>query len=101
MSTASLRFDTLHYSKKLREAGVSEQQAEVQAEALFELMEDNLATKGDILEIQKDIKALDKEIKATEERLSNKINELSYKLTIRLGGMIVAGIVVLGVLFKL
>lgn len=93
MSNIVLSFDTLQYSKKLREAGFTEQQAEVQAEALRELIDDKLATKMDILELKKDIKA-------SEDRLNNKINELSYKLTIRLGGMIVAGIVVLGVLFK-
>jgi hypothetical protein len=34
--------------------------------------------------------------KGIEERLSNKINEMSYKITIKLGGMMVAGVVTLG-----
>lgn len=93
MSNTALSFDTLQYAKKLREAGFSEQQAEIQAEALREIIDDNVATKGDILALQRDIKAVEHALKATEERLT-------YKLTIRLGSMIVAGIVVLGVLFK-
>ena len=39
-------FDTLMYAKKLREAGVPEKQAEIQAEALLEIMENNVATKS-------------------------------------------------------
>lgn len=82
MSTA-LAFDTLQYAKRLKQAGFTEEQAEVQAEALRELIDDRLATKEDI--------------KGLEERMSNMINEMSYKITIRLGGMIIAGVVVLGV----
>jgi cell shape-determining protein MreC len=86
MSNTTLSFDTLQYAKKLIEAGVSEQQAEIQAEALRELIDDKLATKQDIQMLRQDMMQL-------EERMT-------YKLTIRLGSMIVAGIVVLGVLFK-
>jgi hypothetical protein len=38
---APLAFDTLAYAKKLKQAGVPEPQAEVQAEALAELVEDS------------------------------------------------------------
>lgn len=51
MSHMTLVFDTLQYAKKLREAGVSEQQAEVQAEALAEIIEDNVASKIDLKEL--------------------------------------------------
>ena len=61
-------FDTLAYAKKLKAVGVSSEQADVQAEALFELVDEKLSTKRDLKEL--------------EERLT-------YKLTIRLGGMIV------------
>jgi len=73
-------FDTLQYAKKLKEAGFTEQQAEVQAEAIKELIDDKLATKHDL--------------KQTEERLTNRINEMSYKLTIRMGGMLVTAVVI-------
>ena len=48
-------FDTLAYAKKLREAGVPEKQAEVQAEALAEIADEKLATKDDIEKLKKDI----------------------------------------------
>jgi hypothetical protein len=41
-------FDTLSYAKKLKEAGFSEKQAEVQAEALAEAVSGRLVTKEDL-----------------------------------------------------
>ncbi len=38
-------FDTLRYAKRLKEVGFTEQQAEVQAETIKELIDNNLATK--------------------------------------------------------
>jgi len=80
-------FDTLMYSKKLREAGFTEQQAEIQAEAIKELIDNNLATKSDL--------------KKLEERLTVCINELNYKLTIRMGGLLVMTVVILAAIIKL
>ncbi len=79
----TLAFDTLAYSKKLKAAGVPERQAEVQAEAFAEIIEDRLATKQDILMLQRDMK------------------ELEMRLTIRLGGMMAASIAIVAVLVKL
>lgn len=92
--SATLVFDTLAYTKKLREAGVPERQAEVQAEALAEVIDSSLATKQDIKDIRNDISNLEKKVDNLEERLTN-------KLTIRLGGIVVAGIGVLSVLMHL
>ena len=134
MSNTALAFDTLQYAKKLREAGVPEQQAEVQAEALREIIDDKLATKADIRQLELEIKRSEESTKAEikrleentkaefkrleentkvelkhieekifelEDRLNNRINEMSYKLTIRLGGLIVVGVFVLASLIKL
>lgn len=79
----SARFDTLAYAKKLREAGFTEGQAEAQAEALRAVVDENLATKADIAELKRDLK------------------ELESRITIRLGGLIVAGIGVLAVLMQI
>lgn len=84
MSTA-LAFDTLQYAKRLKQAGFTEEQAEVQAEALSELIDERLATKLDINELKRDIKDLEKSME-----------QMGYKITIKLGGMIVAGVVALG-----
>lgn len=45
---SSLAIDTLRYSKRLRAAGFTEEQAEVQAEALVEAIRDSLVTKADL-----------------------------------------------------
>jgi len=98
MSNTALAFDTLQYSKKLREAGVPERQAEVQAEAIRELIDERLATKLDLKRLEENTK---REILEVEERLNNKINELGYKITIRLGSLMVVGVFVLAALIKL
>jgi hypothetical protein len=45
-------FDTLGYFEKLKSAGVPEVQAKAQAEALREIIEDRLATKQDLRELE-------------------------------------------------
>jgi len=87
-------FDTLQYTKKLQQAGFTEKQAEIQAETFkkqAELInkwaEDNLATKHDL--------------KETEERLANRINEMSYKITVKLGSIIAGTVVILGILMPI
>ncbi len=51
----AIAFDTLAYAKKLKIAGFSEQQAEVQAEALVALVEERLATKKDVADLKRDL----------------------------------------------
>ena len=94
MTHATLTFDTLQYAKKLKKAGFTEQQAEVQAEVMREQndainkwVDNSLATKRDIELIRHDL-----------EVMSYKI---TYKLTIRLGSMIAGAVVILGVLMPL
>ncbi len=77
MSTIS--FDTLAYAKKLIAAGVPATQAEVQAEALKEIIDDNLATKRDLKEMEL---------------------RLKYDLTVRFGIMAVAIITITVSLIK-
>ncbi len=76
-------FDTLAYVKKLRAAGVPEDQAEVQAEALAEVVDEKLATKDDIRELKRDLK------------------ELELRLVIKLGAMFAVAITIVAALVKL
>lgn len=48
----AITFDTLKYAKRLKEAGFTESQAEGLAAAQAELIEDNLATKRDLKELE-------------------------------------------------
>jgi len=84
----AITFDTLRYAKKLREAGVSEKAAEVQAEALKEVIEDNLATKSDIWEVKRDIEIVRSDLKKD-------IEILKRDLTLRIGAMFAASISIL------
>jgi hypothetical protein len=80
-------FDTLAYAKKLKAAGFTEDQAEIQAQALAEIIEERLATKQDLKEL--------------ELRLKQDLKELELRLTLRLGAMLVAGIAIVATLVKL
>ena len=46
----ALAIDTLRYMKRLKAAGFTEEQAEVQAEALAEAIRDTLVTKADLVD---------------------------------------------------
>jgi hypothetical protein len=87
----ALKFDTFTYFEELKAAGCPEQQTKVHVHTLNKIIEGELATKTDVLLLQKDILALQKDILELEERLTN-------KLTIRLGGMLVSFIAILGFL---
>ena len=80
-------FDTLAYAKKLREAGVPERQAEVQAEALAEIADEKLATKADLEKLG--------------YQLKRDIKDLEYRLLIKLGVMLAASITIVSVVVKL
>ncbi|MBF0179809.1 MAG: DUF1640 domain-containing protein [Magnetococcales bacterium] len=92
---SGLAFDTLKYTKRLREVGVPEPQAEVQAELLAEALADRLASKEDLTrvekqldakiestkaELQRDIKELDAKIESTKAELQRDIKELDAKI---------------------
>ncbi|TAN44818.1 MAG: DUF1640 domain-containing protein [Nitrospirae bacterium] len=57
MGHSAIVFDTHAYVKKLMAAGVSIEQAEVQAQALAEIVEDKLATKTDLEKLRAEITA--------------------------------------------
>lgn len=65
----STAFDALAYFEKLKSAGVPEEQPRIQANALREVIDERLVTR---------------------EYLDLRLKELEYKLTIWLGGIVVA-----------
>jgi len=78
MTTAT--FDTLGYFEKLKAAGFTESQAKAQAEALRDVIEDKLATKRDLQELEL---------------------RLTYQLTVRFGTMLAAAVAILAALIVL
>ncbi len=84
---ATLAFDTHAFVKELTQAGMPEAQAEVLARSQATLIDEKLATKQDLKEL--------------EARLRHDMKELELRLTIRLGSMMVVAIGVVAALVKL
>ncbi|RWP29510.1 hypothetical protein [Mesorhizobium sp.] len=76
-------FDTLSYSKALRDAGVTAKQAEAHAMAARDFLMPEIATKADIAE------------------LKHSIERQSLLITVRLGGLLIVGVGALATLIKL
>jgi hypothetical protein len=72
----AVAFDTLAYARRLKHAGFSEEQAEVQAEALAAVVSETIATKQDL-------------------------RELEYRLTLRLGAMLTVAVGSVAALVKM
>ena len=80
--------DTYSYVKKLKEAGMPEEQASVQAEAFYALAESKLVTKHDLLGTRQEIKHEMQEVRAEmrgikvdlEARIDQQIDRLDTKL---------------------
>jgi len=93
----AITFDTFQCAKELKKAGFTETQVEAQVgiiktqvefvkeqtDAINDLIDNNLATKQDINEVKAEIA------------------QMGYKVTMRLGGMIVVAVTVLGFLIQL
>jgi hypothetical protein len=120
-------FDTYSYVKRLVGAGMSEAQAEIQVEAVVSFLDERVTTKHDLQLLQRDMVEMDanlrrdikeieanlkrdiKEIEANLKRdikemelvLRGEIEQLQLKLTIRLGAILTAGLVILATLVKL
>lgn len=101
-------FDTLAYAKQLKAVGFTEEQAEVQAEALAHLIDGKLASKQDLknseVALRRDIKELEtqlkQDIKELETQLTRDIKELEMRLTIKLGTLLVVALGIFTTLIK-
>lgn len=87
-------FDTLGYSKKLRDAGVPQDQADAHAEAAREFIMVELVTKSDLL-------AATQALQAQIQTFDGKLETLALRLTVRVGIMLAAGLSLLGAVLKL
>lgn len=83
----SIVFDTHLYVKKLKAAGFTEEQAKVQADALAEIVEDKLATKADLKEL--------------EINLRKELTEIKADIIKWVAGMLVAQALIIAALVKL
>ncbi|MBI5185860.1 MAG: DUF1640 domain-containing protein [Nitrospinae bacterium] len=83
MSTVT--FDTLAYARKLKSAGFTQEQAEIQAEAqkdmLAEILDSSLATKGDINGLKNDITSVKNDITSVKGDLASVKGDLEKRIT--------------------
>lgn len=70
-------FDTLIYAKKLKSAGFTEEQAEIQAEALASIVDEKLAAKRDLKELETNLR---RDMKEIEANLKHDMKELEVSL---------------------
>lgn len=109
-------FDTHAFVKKLTEAGFTERQAEVQADTLAAIIDDKMATKRDLKELEVALKELEvalkrdieefkgsikRDLKELEDRTTFRMAELEYRLIIKLGAMMAGSIAAVAALVKL
>jgi multidrug resistance efflux pump len=102
-------FDTLGYAKRLRDGGVPNPQAEAHAEAAREFIMTELVTrqglqaelKAGIEPLRAAVDALQVKIDTVEARLEAKIDTQTLRLTVRLGGIVAAGIGILALIERL
>ena len=104
----AITFDIFQCANELKKAGFTEVQVDAQVklakaqvefikeqtDAINETIDNNLATK-------QDIKELDLKIETSKNELKTEIAQMGYKVTMRLGGMIVVAVTVLGFLIQL
>ncbi len=106
---ATLTFDTHAFVKELTQAGMPEEQAEVLARSQATLIDEKLATKQDLKELElrlkRDMKELEMRLKRDIQELKRDMQEmelrLKHDLTVRLGSMMVVAIGVIAALVKL
>ena len=115
-------FNALKYVDDLRNAGVPDKQAEAHIRLISDIMDSDLATKRDLEEVRadlkrdimdvkrdikemetkltRDIKELDLKIESVKTDIKRDIKEMEMRLTLKLAGVVMAGIGLLKALDK-
>jgi len=92
---AAITFDTLQFVQTLEKAGIDREQASAFANAVRDSHESaELATKADLRELRS-------ELKADHQSLRSELKALELRMTIKLGSLLVAGIVLILAVLKL
>ena len=90
----AITFDSLGYFEKLKNAGFTEEQAKVQANAMREIIEERLATKADLVQLEE---RLTNEIR----KMESEMQKLELRMTLKLGAMLAASVAIVATLVKL
>lgn len=87
-------FDSLGYAKRLRDRGIPQGHAEAARDFIMA----ELFTKADALLLRQDI---DARFAALDSKFTAKFEEMSLRLTVRLGAMLAAAVALLAAIQKL
>lgn len=89
---AIITFDTLKFVERLKAAGIPEGQAKAEAEALqgvfAEALDSQLATKADILRLERRMDGFDAKLDRSEAKLSGELTLLKWMMGLILGGVV-------------
>ncbi len=85
-------FDTLGYSQRLREAGVPVDHADAHAGAARDFIMTELAIRSDLLSVKSELKS---DMVSLKTEFMSAIEAQTLRLTVRLGGMVIAGVSVI------
>ena len=88
-------FDTLSYAKRLQSSGFTQEQAEVQAETFFDIVQDQLISKRDMFELERSLKLDIENVRLEVASVRLEIELSKRDLKIWFGGMLVAAVSVL------
>lgn len=84
----TMAFDTLKFTQRLQQVGISREQAEAHAELARDMVIADLANKGDIAAVRTDLAAAVKELQ-TDMQL------LEQRMTIKLGAIVGAAVAII------
>lgn len=89
---AAITFDTLKFVEKLKAAGISDAQAKAESEALqgvlAETLDSQLATKSDLIKLERRMDGIDAKIDRMDTRISGELTLLKWMLGLVLGGIL-------------
>ena len=88
---STITFDTLKFVEKLKAAGLSDAQATAESEALqgvlAEALDSQLATKNDLIKLDRRLDSIDAKIDRMDTKVSGELTLLKWMLGILIAGV--------------
>lgn len=111
-------FDTLQFAKRAEQAGFTKQQAEFQAEEMAKIIDNHIATKEDVADVQIEVEIIKADIKdlkievgtiKTEiekmkleiEKIKLEMKAMENRIVIKMGGMLTVAVGVLATILTI
>lgn len=104
MGMSTITFDTLKFADRLEKAGATRElahaMAEAQKESLAEVMDVSVATRADLAATKAELKADIALVRTDMVELRKDMQAMEMRLTIKLGGFLIAAVGILYTLLK-